>query len=227
MSSPRRSRARATCPRASRSWQSRAKATRTTSPFQQGMLNPSEHQRWLEAGDSHHPPHALAVVGRLPAGLPLAIDEAVGPPVAVGSTRLRHGEDLVQHLGVLGPPIEAALARPEPKVTRGPCHVQRPADCRHGSIRHRPDPLKQAWAFSYGLPGGLEDLDRHRLLADQSLQLLDPLARARGPGWPGLRPRPPPPPSSRPAPPDASSFEGRSAKCRTLARARQGSSHPM
>jgi uncharacterized protein with NRDE domain len=46
------------------------------------------------------------------------------------------------------------------------------------------------------------------------------------PGWPARRPRRPPPRSSHHAPLDASSFERHSAKCRALARARQGSSHP-
>ena len=38
----------ATQPITSRSWQSRAKATRTTSPFQQVNSRPSEHQRTFE-----------------------------------------------------------------------------------------------------------------------------------------------------------------------------------
>jgi hypothetical protein len=38
----------ATQPITSRSWQSRAKATRTASPFQQVNSRPSEHQRTLE-----------------------------------------------------------------------------------------------------------------------------------------------------------------------------------
>lgn len=34
----------------SRLWVSMANAMRTTPPFQQGISNPSEAQRWLEAG---------------------------------------------------------------------------------------------------------------------------------------------------------------------------------
>src|ERR1019366_4099756 len=112
-------------------------------PIETMSLLPRKHQ----AGDPHDTPDSLAVVRRLPAGLPLTIDEPVRAPVAVRSPRLGHGEDLVEDLGVLGTPIEAALPRPRPKVTRRPCHVQRPTDRRHGSVRHRPDPLSKCGLF--------------------------------------------------------------------------------
>jgi hypothetical protein len=37
------------------------------------------------------------------------------------------------------------------------------------------------WTFFYYLPGGLENLDGHRLLADKALQLLDLLLELANP----------------------------------------------
>jgi hypothetical protein len=48
----------------SRSWVSMAKATRTTSPSQQGISKPSEAQRRFEAGATTVP--SWARIGRLP-----------------------------------------------------------------------------------------------------------------------------------------------------------------
>ena len=50
MSAPTRTRGAATQASASRSWQSNANPTTTTSPFQQASSQVSEHQRSLQAG---------------------------------------------------------------------------------------------------------------------------------------------------------------------------------
>ena len=50
MSAPVSGRGEATKASTSRSWQSMAKATETTSPLQHGMRNTSEHHRWFDAG---------------------------------------------------------------------------------------------------------------------------------------------------------------------------------
>ena len=52
----------------SRLWVSIAKATRTTSPFQQGISKPSDAQRWFEAGATTVPSWAR---DRPPAGVRL------------------------------------------------------------------------------------------------------------------------------------------------------------
>src|ERR1700730_13904766 len=100
----------------SRSWQSRAKARRTTSPFQQANSRPPEHQRMLErsvatwpswsrgtsasgmpgqqqAMPLHQPVDALGIDRGQTVGSPLVLEDRGDPPVPVSRRRVDEATD--------------------------------------------------------------------------------------------------------------------------------------
>ena len=118
----------------SRSWQSRANATRTISPFQQVNSSPSEHQRmfdrrvttlpscsrgrrrpvWRVSSSPmllHQPIDALGIDRSAAGGSPLALNERGDPPVSIGWSGIDEAANLGGEFGIavtgLRPPLVA------------------------------------------------------------------------------------------------------------------------
>ena len=147
-----------------------------------GTIDPPPHlARQHQVVDPHHPPDPLAVVGPLSTLESGPVDQPPDSSIPVAGPLLGHREDLEQDFHVLAPAVES---RSDAAGLAGtPCSEPPSASGRRQPSAD-PSPtgsFEQAWTFFYQVSSRLEDLDGHRLLADQALELLDLLLELPNP----------------------------------------------
>ncbi len=189
-----------------------------------GSVDPPSHlARQHQVVDPHHPPNPLAVVGPLSALEPGPVDQPPDAPIPVAGPLLGHREDLAAGLlcprrGDRSPPT-----RPSPQIRRAPSHLERPANGRHRTTRHRPDPLNKCGLFFTRSRAASRISMVIACLPTRRCSCLTCCSSSRT-DWPAPRPRLRRPPSSHHGPPGRSSCEERKAGSPAPEKARPESS---